>query len=132
MITDVDAIRRIMKHIVWDYDFDPFVLYDVAIGRVEKAGHFTRERVLLRMLERLSWYDLLDLLGIDSLRSILTSELISKIGDSALREKYEYVGTVLQGKAVPVAGWDPASRKRIRDTLLSYRWYGPRKTLVRA
>ena len=129
---DVTHIRRIMKHIVWDYDIDPYQLYEVVTGRREKAGHFDAERVFLRMVERLSWYDLLDLLGIDSLRVFLTPARISKIRDETLREKYEYVGKVLHGAAVSFSGWDPESREKIRNTLLSHRWYRSRQALVRS
>jgi hypothetical protein len=129
--TDKESIRRIMKHIVWDYDIDPYELYEVVTRKREKAGHFDVERVFIRMLERLSWYDLLDLLGVDALRGLLSHETVSKIRLGDVREKYEYVGKILQGKAVPFSGWDPESREKIRGTLLSHRWYRAREALVR-
>ena len=52
-----------MKLIVWDYNINPYDLYKVVIGEKERIGQFDRERVFLRMIERLSWYDLINILG---------------------------------------------------------------------
>ncbi len=42
-----------MKLIVWDYNVDPYDLYKVVTGRMDRAGQFDKERVFLRMLEPL-------------------------------------------------------------------------------
>jgi len=52
-----ERISRIMKHILWDYDIDPYELYEVVTRKRGRVGHFDEQRVLQRMLERLSWYD---------------------------------------------------------------------------
>lgn len=98
-----DRIRTIMRHVVWDYDVDPYELYEVAVGKRAKVGHFDAERVLLRMLERLPWYDVLDLLGVDELRARLEPGLIARIRHEDVRERYEYVRRVLQGEPLPVS-----------------------------
>jgi hypothetical protein len=128
---DRDRIRDIMRHVVWDYDVDPYELYEVAVGTRDAIGHFDAERVLLRMLERLSWYDVLDVLGIDELRTRLVPPLIARIRHEDVRERYEYVRKILQGEALPLSGWDPASREKIRHTLLSHRWYRAEQAVVR-
>jgi hypothetical protein len=124
-------IRSIMRHVIWDYDVDPGELYEVALGTRGPIGHFDAERVLLRMLERLSWYDVLELLGPDGLRKRLTPGVIARIRHEDVRERYEYVRKILQGEALPVSGWDPASRAKVRNTLLSDRWYRAEQALVR-
>jgi hypothetical protein len=124
-------IRAIMRYVVWDYDVDPYDLYEVAVGTRGAIGHFDAERVLLRMLERLSWYDVLDLLGTERLRTRLTPLLIARIRHEGVRERYEYVRRLLQGEALPLSGWDPASRAKVRDSLLSDRWYRAEQALVR-
>lgn len=111
-----------MKHIIWDYDIDPYELYEVVTGKIDRAGHFDAQRVFLRMLERLSWYELLDLLNL---------ETIAKIRHRDVREKYEYVRKILQGETVSFSGWDPESREKVRDTLLSHRWYRAEQAMVR-
>lgn len=129
--SDKEGIRRIMKHIVWDYDMDPYELYEVVTGKIDRAGHFDAQRVFIRMLERLSWYDLLDLLGMEALGILLSPGTIAKIRHRDMREKYEYVRKVLQGETVSLSGWDPESREKVRNTLLSHRWYRAEQALVR-
>ena len=126
-----DRIRGIMRHAVWDYAVDPYELYEVAIGKRGKVGHFDAERVLLRMLERLPWYDVLDLLGVDGLRTLLVPRVIARTRHEDVRERYEYVRRILQGETLPLSGWDPASREKVRHTLLSHRWYRAEQALVR-
>ena len=116
-------IRSIMKLIVWDYAVDPYVLYEVVTGKRDKAGHFDAERILIRMLERLSWYDLINILGMEFLQQALTPQVIKKIRFRDLQEKYDFVRKVLQGEAVSFSGWSPLYRERIKHTLLSNRWY---------
>ncbi|HEY9593536.1 MAG TPA: hypothetical protein VHE79_03605 [Spirochaetia bacterium] len=120
-----------MKHIVWDYDVDPYELYEVVSGKRDAVGHFDAKRVLARMLERLSWYDLLDLLGVETLRARLTPELIAGLRHQDVRERYEHVRNLLQNKAVSVSGWDPRYREKVRNSLLSHRWYRFEQALVR-
>ena len=127
-----ERISRIMKHILWDYDIDPYELYEVVIGKRERVGHFDEERVLQRMLERLSWYDLLDLLGVDILRERLVPETIARIRRPDVRERYEHIRRILHKEAVSLSGWSPEYREKVRHTLLSHRWYRAEQALVRA
>ena len=34
-----ERIRRVMKHVVWDYDVDPFQLYEVVLSSRGSVGH---------------------------------------------------------------------------------------------
>ena len=99
---DQEHIRRLMKHVVWDYDVDPYELHEVVLGKRRKVGHFDRTRVFLRMLERLSWYDLLDLLTVDLLRDLLTPETIAEIRRRDVRERYEHVEAYFRTKLYPL------------------------------
>ena len=116
-------IQKLLQPIVWDYHIVPYELYEVAIGQKEHVGWFTQERALIRILERLSWYDLVNLFGIDKLTKLLTKEIISQIRFKTLQEKYEFARKVLQGEPVSFSGWNPEYREKIRHTLLSNRWY---------
>jgi len=82
-----ERIRDIMRHVVWDYDVDPHELHEVAVGTRGAIGHFDAERVLPRMLERRSWYDVLELLGTDGLRTRLTPRVIALIRHEDVRER---------------------------------------------
>ena len=125
-----DDIRGIMKHAVWDYAVDPFDLYEVVMGSRTRIGHFDAERVFLRMLERLSWYDLVDLLGIDGIRARLSTHVIGLLRQKDQRERYEHIRRVLSDEAVPISGWDPRYREKVRNAVLSYRWYRAEQEMV--
>ena len=116
-------IENILTKIIWDYDVKPYDLYLVLAGKKKSAGPFTAEKIFIRMLERLSWYDLLDIVGLDFLKRNLTGELIKNIRFHDLREKYEFVRKILQGEAVSFSGWSVEYREKIESTLLSNRWY---------
>lgn len=116
-------IRKRLDPIVWDYDIDSYELYELVLERKARAGGFTREKALLRMLERLSWYDLVLIFGMDELTRLLEKEIISKLRIPGQREKYEFIRKVLQGETVSFSGWDPEYREKIKHTLLSNRWY---------
>lgn len=120
---DRNRINRILKPILWDYDIDPEVFFRVATGEIASIGWFNRVRALLRIFERLGWYDLLDLFGISEISKYLDPGIISKIRFPELKEKYEFAGKVLRGEPVPFAGWSPGYREKIRSTVLSDRWY---------
>lgn len=117
--------QALMRMICWDYDVLPAALYAIVRGSHEPVGHIDQAWVLRRMMERLSWYDLLDLLGIEFLREHMTEEVTARIRVPELREQYDMIRNVLQGKPVSFTGWDPRYRERVRGTLLSHRRYGP-------
>ncbi|MDY0092876.1 MAG: hypothetical protein RBT80_09280 [Candidatus Vecturithrix sp.] len=116
-------IRKLLHPILWDYDIDPYHLFQVAIGCKERVGSFTQQTALIRMLERLSWYDLIRLFGLEELTRLLTPDLIAQLRFPELRERYELVRKVLHGEPVSFSGWSPEYRQKIRRTLLSHRWY---------
>ena len=117
------SIQSIIKKIVWDYDINPYELYEVVTGRKARVGQFDAKRVLVRMLEILSWYELLDILGIEFLKASLTLDIIQQIRFKDLRDRYEFIRRILQGESVSFSGWDPEYRERVKHTLLSNRWY---------
>jgi hypothetical protein len=121
-LTEKSEIRKLLHPIVWDYNIDPYELYETAIGKKTQIGSFTQEKALIRMLEYLPWYDLLRLFGIEELRKLITKDVISKIRIRELREKYEFVRKILRGETVSFSGWSPEYREKIRHTLLSDRW----------
>lgn len=69
---EASAIRKVVRPLIWDYDVDAYEVYEVALGRKASAGSFTQEKALRRFFERLSWYDLVRLFGIDTIRELLT------------------------------------------------------------
>lgn len=111
--------NKILKQIFWDVN--------VGIEDVNNAktgeGWETNEYILRRLFERLSWYEIIDLLGISRIKEILTPLFIQKLRTEQLRKKYEFVRQILHGETVSISGWGVENRKRMRYTLLSDRWY---------
>jgi hypothetical protein len=120
---DKIKVFPVLKSIIWDYDVDPDELYGVVTGQRQKAGPFTFDRLFVRMLERLSWYELVDLLGMEYIKEHLTEDIIGKIRFKTLRGRYETVRKLLSGHPVSFSGWHPEYREAIKHTLLSNRWY---------
>ena len=116
-------IKNILQPILWDYNIDPCDFFETALGEKDRAGSFCRETALIRMLERLSWHDLINLFGTDKLTQLLTKDIISRVRIKELKEKYEFARCVLQGETVSFSGWSPEYREKIKHTLLSNRWY---------
>ena len=118
-----NEIVKMVKGAIWDYAIEPFDFYLIALGKKAKLGFFNQERALLRLLERLSWYELLALFGKDFLKENLTVELITKIKRPEIRQKYDLARKVLQGGAISTTGWSAENRKRIKASILSDRRY---------
>ena len=116
-------LYKALKRMVWDYDIPVEDLYDVIQGKKSHAGHWDFDHLLIRMLDHLSWYDLLDLLGRRTLEEKLVPEILQKIRSPEKRKKYERLGRILRGEPVSFTKWGPEYCQEIRGTLFSNRWY---------
>jgi hypothetical protein len=117
-------IERIIRPVMWDYNDDPYTLYEKIKNSsfiYKKENFFSR--LFVRMLERLNWYDLLSLFGAEWLSDHLTDDVLHHLRSEELKERYVRIRSVLQGRAVSVSGWDPEYRTKLRNRLLSNRWY---------
>ena len=110
------------KKIIWDYDIPNEELERLISGEIQSCSGLPRETVLLRMLQRLSWEELVKALGHNEIKNVLETDMYKKLRDPLQRIKYEQLLRLLQGKALSFSGWDPENRERIRATLLSNRW----------
>ena len=112
-----------LRRINWDYNISVEDMFAVINGEKSHAGHWNLEDLLIRMLERLSWYDLLDFFGPDVLAKKLTFDLLHKIHNREKRLRYERLGKILRGEPVSFSKWGAEYRAESRDTLFSNRWY---------
>ena len=94
---------KILNQILWDYTISVEDIDAVLRGDLKQAGHYNQEMIFLKILESYSWFTILQLFSPDQIKSLLTSQVISKLRSPSLRRKYEFVQKRLQ-QIVPVAG----------------------------
>jgi hypothetical protein len=112
-----------LKKIFWDYNIELLPLNKIVNMQFDEIDKYEFELIINRMLERLSWIDLLDILGVDKLKEILGSGSLNKLRRRDLKERYERIRRILYKESLPLSGWDPEYIKGIKTTLLSNRWY---------
>jgi len=93
----------IYKQIMWDYDIPKEDVEKLLSGEAERAGHYDREEIFLKMLQSLSWFALIRTLGIEFVSKNLSDKIIKRIWIKSIREKYSYVKTRLH-EIIPSAG----------------------------
>jgi hypothetical protein len=113
---------KLLKSIFWDYNTDILPFNKLIARDLNSIDDYEFKFMLNRMLERLNWYQLMDILGIDLIKKMLTPEIINKLRSKELKERYERIRRILSKEPLPFPGWDPEYRKRIKTNLLSYRW----------
>ncbi|MCD6269827.1 MAG: hypothetical protein J7J71_06800 [Deltaproteobacteria bacterium] len=115
--------RHCLKHINWDYNISIESMFAVINDEQPRAGHWSKDDLLVRMLERLSWYDLLDFFSVEVMKEKLTHNFLLKIHNHEIRGKYERLGKILRGEPVQFTKWGAEYRAKCKDTLFSNRWY---------
>ena len=115
--------EALYRKIIWDYNIPKEELEKLLSNQISSYSGLNRDTLIPRLLQRLSWEELIGLLGLDEIKRILLMKTYTKLKDPMQRLKYEQLSRLLQGKTLSFSGWDPENRERIRATLLSNRWY---------
>lgn len=89
-------IKNELKRVVWDYSIDENTLCDIFKGETSTFS-LNKEKLCSRLLLSTKWYRLLDCLGSNGLKEILTDEAINLIWIRDVREKFNYAKKVLHG-----------------------------------
>ena len=113
------------RRIFWDYNIEASQLCNILSGTDPGNNWLNKESILIRMFERLSWYELLEIFGEKEIISILSDTFIQRLRHPALKRRYEIIRQILKGKPLSVSGWDSAHRERLQNTTLSNRWNRP-------
>jgi hypothetical protein len=71
--------EKALQSIAWDYQVRGDGLPQILHGLQEREGPFNQEKLLPRVLERLPWHDVLDLIGKDRRKELLTPERIARL-----------------------------------------------------
>ena len=95
--------HKILQSVMWDYAMSVSDLDKLLDGKIEKAGHYTRKKLFAKMLNGLPWYSILQLWPFDTIKEMLTDEVIGALWPKSVQKQYEYVRKRLQ-EAIPDAG----------------------------
>ena len=85
---------------MWDYSIPVSDIEELLDGRIEKAGHYTREKLFVKMLTGLPWYTIIQLVPVEIVKEMLTDEVIGVLWPQSVQKQYEYVRKRLQ-EALP-------------------------------
>jgi hypothetical protein len=119
-LKSVDILKRIMRV----YSIGAEEVYDFIVGKRETLYHFTKEMIFIRIFERLSWYEILELFPLPIIKNMVSRTTIEKLRSTSLKEKYEYARRVLQKEAVSTSRWYHRDHQEYPYPLLSDTWYG--------
>lgn len=85
---------------MWDYSIPVSDMEELLDGRIERAGHYTREKLFAKMLTGLPWYTIIQLVPVEIVKEMLTDEVIGVLWPKSVQKQYEYVRKRLQ-EALP-------------------------------
>lgn len=100
---DKQQLNKVLQSIMWDYSISPTDMEKLLVGKIEKAGHYTREKLFAKMLIGLPWYTIIQIIPVEKVREMLTVEVIEALWPKAVKKQYEYVRKRLQ-ETLPVSG----------------------------
>jgi len=85
-----------LKEMYWDYDFPASAeeIYRFILGKSD-LSYLDRDTTIARMLVYVRWYHLVDLFGLEKLKSLLTEDVFQYIANDEMRENYRHVKQVL-------------------------------------
>ena len=121
---------ELLKNLHWDVNRHGDFYNKIIDGGINTFPEYERMSLLIRLFERLDWQQLVEIMGIDTIKEYLTVDLIKRIRFVYLRNKYDRIRRVLYGGTLPISGWSDDYRKTIKSTLLSDRWYSSKPALL--
>lgn len=81
---------------MWDYNISPEEVNKLVKGETKFAGHYDIDNLFRKMLESFPWFTIIKLFEINTIKGLLTDQMINKLRTPSLRKKYFYVKKRLQ------------------------------------
>ena len=88
--------HRLLSQIVWDYNISIEELDDVLKGKLDRAGHYSKEMIFKKIIESYPWFTVLYLFTPREIMAYLTTDTINQLRSKSLRLKYEFIRRRLQ------------------------------------
>jgi hypothetical protein len=114
---------KLMSNLNWDYLDKYEDMLAVIEGRLESSGAFTRDKLFVRSLERLTWYSVVGLWGIETIKELYTPEIAKRLWPKENKRHYDFVLAVLRREPVSPPGWGTEYFKSKRYEFFSNRGY---------
>ncbi len=96
MLKITPELKTELKRVLWDYSIDEDTLWAIWEGKSETFS-LNKNKLYARLLLSTPWYKLLDYLGLNGLKEILTDEVIKSFWVKDIREKFSYAKNVIHG-----------------------------------
>jgi hypothetical protein len=82
---------EIYRQIMWDYPIPKEDLEKLLSGETDHAGHYTPDTLFVKMLQSVSWFSIIKILGKENVLKLLTPENIKKLRFKSLQNQFTYV-----------------------------------------
>lgn len=96
-------IKQKLKMAFWDYNYSADDLYNVLYHDAQ-IDYLSKARIYQRLMETYSWYQLLEIIPLKTLSSLLNSDMIKRLRNKALQERYFHVARILRETTLPITG----------------------------
>jgi hypothetical protein len=116
--------EQIYRQLMWDYNISPEEVDKLVKGETEFAGHYDINSLFVKMLNNLSWYEIIEIFQIDKIKLLLTDEIINKLRFKSIQDNYARLKGLLRNETVSSAKWNSANNEQFTYPILSNRWYG--------
>jgi hypothetical protein len=75
---------KVLQSIMWDYSIPVAETEKLLAGIIDKAGHYNREKLFVKILSGLPWFTVIQLLPVEQVKKCL-DEIIGRYGQSPFR-----------------------------------------------
>ena len=121
--------EKIYRQLMWDYNISPEEVDKLVKGETEFAGHYNINTLFIKILNTLSWYQIIEIINIDKIKMLLTDEIINKIRIESIKNNYARVKKLLQNETISSAKWYSEINEKTAYPILSNRWYGDKQNV---
>jgi hypothetical protein len=123
---------QLMRSLNWDYNTPYEEMLAVIENDVEGERPFDRKTLFTRSLERLRWWAVVELWGIERVKKLWTPEIRRRLWPPSRREDYDITFALLRGEPVPALRWGSERARALQRTFESKRWKEIRELEQRA
>ena len=102
----------------WDYTDSAEDLLSVVNGKSKNSASFSEESLFARSLESLKWGDLVNLWTLERCVSLYTPTVRRMIRSHFLREEYDRIFSILQGKPLSYSRQSSDHLKKLQQSIL--------------